>query len=627
MPGPELVSPSERNTVDFSELSESALLAGFETEAEGIDRARFVRHSSFPNALSDAKIGEKAFNNPPNNLDDDKKSEVRESVEAASKDDLDAKADQSDVDTKADQSEVDTIQTALTAKADQSDVDTKADQSEVDTIQTALTAKADQSDVDTIQTSLTTLGTKLDAVEDTNILESVEGVNNSNKALGATDIGKVFSIDTSNLDRTLTLPETAKNGDTVGVIKSDVGTGRLSVEAFGGGSIVNLDYQYESAILMYDGVTWVSVSRSVSDIISVNSLPNVNRYKLGKIFVLRNLVGSNDPGVYELSLDVESYYEGDVTDSNYAVQSFQLSHLNHNPNGSLFLLEWEKVDDLIAIFFRDSYTGTRPENVYLECTHWSADSTPIENSDILSDTDRLKSRVGLEKSGATNFNSFGYEARMASAQADFYHKLNSGKVRFRIYRDEAFSQDFITQSERYWKPITIRHVSVGAINAESLAASVISRLLPDFPANNDRHGKALTFIANALGWVKPKISFAAKWDNSLTIPSYGRNTANASAPGIRVGTSSQHIIDENETYNLVVKPRGNSEVGSVSMIVTGAQLLTVSGFTNGFEHTMRESNTSSILFWTNESKHLYIAGVDVGNSATVNVFISVMEVT
>ena len=82
---PVIVTPNDENTVAFAELPDSALLPAIDPARDGIAKARFYRKDSQEGAetLTDTEVGDKAFRNPPGDLDGNEQESVRDAIGAS----------------------------------------------------------------------------------------------------------------------------------------------------------------------------------------------------------------------------------------------------------------------------------------------------------------------------------------------------------------------------------------------------------------------------------------------------------------------------------------------------------------------------------------------------------------
>ena len=79
------VYPTPDNTVDYESLPDDALLPAIDPSKDGGRKGRYYRKSSVASAdqFSDSEIGDKAFRNPPSDLDGDERESVRDAIGAS----------------------------------------------------------------------------------------------------------------------------------------------------------------------------------------------------------------------------------------------------------------------------------------------------------------------------------------------------------------------------------------------------------------------------------------------------------------------------------------------------------------------------------------------------------------
>ena len=174
------------------------------------------------------------------------------------------------------------------------------------------------------------------------------------------------------------------------------------------------------------------------------------------VLVLRDPVDGNDEGMYVVKEPTGEYYEGDVENAIDSVIALQCT-LDHNPAGSVSEIEWTVNGvHMYMEFAADAFSGTPPDDLYLQASHVKAAGGTIGAADELSSTDKTNSQVTLVRQASFDRNGhYSYGNRLTHNTLVFWGGVDYGaRLRFQVYTDSAFTTPLIASSGKYYDLIT-----------------------------------------------------------------------------------------------------------------------------------------------------------------------------
>ena len=174
------------------------------------------------------------------------------------------------------------------------------------------------------------------------------------------------------------------------------------------------------------------------------------------VLLLRDPIDGNDNGLYVVKEDTAAYYEGDVGPSPESVIGL-VTNLDHNPNGSLYEIEWSVNGVHMYVEIQPSaFSGDPPANLYLQALNVDADGDTIDSSNELSNTDKTNSQVTLVRSAEFDRGGrYSYGNRLTHDTLVFWGGVDDGaRIRFQIYTDSAYSTPLVAAGKKYYDLVT-----------------------------------------------------------------------------------------------------------------------------------------------------------------------------
>ena len=190
-------------------------------------------------------------------------------------------------------------------------------------------------------------------------------------------------------------------------------------------------------------------------IMLVDALPTTLP-KADTVLVLRDPIDGNDEGVYVVKEDVTPYYEGGVVPSPESVIGL-VANLDHNPNGSVYEIEWSVNGVHIYLeFLASAFTGDPPANLYLQALNVDDDGGTIDSSNELSSTDKTNSQVTLVRTADYDRGGrYSYGNRLTHNTLVFWGGVDDGdRIRFQVYTDSGYTTPLVSAGEKYYDLIT-----------------------------------------------------------------------------------------------------------------------------------------------------------------------------
>ncbi len=191
----------------------------------------------------------------------------------------------------------------------------------------------------------------------------------------------------------------------------------------------------------------------------VDQLPDVAGRKAGNIVVLRNHDGDRPPGLYELKVAPDDYFEGLIGDNPIAHQDY--IRTDHNPDSALLYFGWTQSghnnpDGFSAGIRRSVLSGNPPANLYVEATHYSADGSAIENNNAIAGSATTRFTLTRDAIDDNVFaDAYAYNGIVTSAVIALWRGFDQGgRLRIKVYTDSAYTNDLVTLGTNQWDRLT-----------------------------------------------------------------------------------------------------------------------------------------------------------------------------